>query len=217
MVFVTSSADAPVGASHIVRAGYDAIGPRYRERTRGNSLRARFVRQLLDRLSKDSLVLDLGCGPGDPATAIMAERCYVVGVDLSPVQLTLARRAVPTAAFVLGDMIQLGLRPGAFDAVVSFYAIGHVPSAFHPQVLRDIVRWLKPGGLLVANTPVTRGDGVNDWLGVQMFFGGIGAAPTLAALEDVGLRVESAEPIVEDEGGGHMATFLWVRARKPEA
>lgn len=69
----------------------------------------------------------------------------------------------------------------------------------------------------MANAPVGVGDGVQEWLGVQMFFGGIGANSTLAAIADAGLRVESAEQVVENEGRGHLATFLWVSARKPEA
>lgn len=213
MVFVAPS-DAPVSSIDVVRLGYDALGARYRDWSRDTSLRVRFVQQLLDRLSEDSRVLDLGCGPGDPTARLLSERLAVVGVDLSPVQISLARKAAPTAAFVVGDMTHLGLRQGAFDAVVSFYAFGHLPSALHRDVLTDIAAWLRPGGLLVANAPVGTGDGVHHWLGVQMFFGGIGAYSTLAAIESAGMCVESAEQIIEDEGDGQTATFLWVCARK---
>jgi SAM-dependent methyltransferase len=217
MVLVARSSDAPAGSIDVVRLGYDALGARYHEWSRDTSLRVRFIQQLLDRLSKDSRVLDLGCGPGDPRARLLSERFAVVGVDLSQVQIGLARKAAPTAAFVVGDMTHMGLRREAFDAVVSFYAFGHLPSALHGRVLTDIAGWLRPGALLVANAPVGTDDGVHDWLGVQMFFGGIGANAMLAAIEDVGLCIESAEQIIEDEGDGQTATFLWVIARKERA
>lgn len=66
------------------------------------------------------------------------------------------------------------------------------------------------------NAPVTDSAGAeHDWLGVRMFFAGIGATATLAEIESVGLRVEHAETVTEDEGGGATASFVWVVAEKP--
>ena len=217
MAFVARSSDAPVDPIDVVRLGYDALGARYLEWSQDASARVRFVHQLLERLPKDSRVLDLGCGPAAPATRLLSERFAVVGVDLSHVQIALARKAAPTAAFVVADMTRLGIPPGAFDAVVSLYAFGHLPSALHRDVLNEIAAWLKPGGLLLANAPLAEGDGVHEWLGVPMFFGGIGADRTLAAIEDAGLCIEAAEQITDEEGDGQTATFLWVRARKERA
>ncbi len=159
-------------------------------------------------------MLDLGCGPGDPATRLLSARFGVVGVDVSPVQIALARKAAPTASFVAADMSRLGLRRESFDAVVSFYAFGHLPSALHRGVLEDIAGWLRPNGLLVGNAPLDEGDTEHEFLGVRMFFGGIGAAATLSVLADAGLHVEWTEEITEDEGKGQLATFLWFVARK---
>ncbi len=197
----------------VVAAGYDVIGPRYRDWSVANSVRLGFVDAVLDRLPEGSTVIDLGCGPGDPATRMLSEKHRVVGVDVSRAQLLLASRFAPRAQLVRADISALALRPGSVDAVVSFYALGHLPGAAHTQLFRSIARWLRPGGLLLTSVPVTAGDGIEpDWLGVPMFFGGIGARPSLEALEQAGLHVEHADLVPEDEGDGRVVEFLWVTA-----
>jgi cyclopropane fatty-acyl-phospholipid synthase-like methyltransferase len=199
-----------------VRAGYDVIGPRYREWSRHSPVRLHWVGRLLDQLPPDSLVLDLGCGPGEPATRMLTEHHRVIGVDASYEQLRLAQHAAPTAAFVQADMTHLVVAPGSLDAVASFYALGHVPSDRHAPLMHAISTWLRPGGLLLTSAPLAPGDGhESDWLGVPMFFGGIGEAATRAALDNAGLHVEDWEVVPEDEGDGHIARFLWLTARKP--
>lgn len=203
------------GATDIVRLGYDALGGRYLSWSR-KPLKLRFVRELLARVPRGGRVLDLGCGPGEPVTRLLAERCRVVAVDLSPVQIALARTAAPAASFVVANLTKLGLRPACVDAVACFYVLGHVPAHLHQHVLQDISRSLRPGGILVANTPVRRHEGVeNDWLGVKMFFSAIGAEATLATVEQLGLDLALAEQVCEDEGEGSTADFLWFVAKKP--
>jgi len=68
-------------------------------------------------------VLDLGCGCGVPATAVLAERFAVTGVDISPVQIERARRLVPAAGFLCQDMSEVDFPPEGFRAIVSFFAI----------------------------------------------------------------------------------------------
>lgn len=79
-----------------------------------------------------------------------------------------------------------------------------------------IAGWLHPGGLLVTSAPIAAGDGVAaNWLGVPMFFGGIGVEATLSAVEAAGLVVEEAQVRGEDEGQGRVVEFLWVTATRP--
>ncbi|MDQ1712698.1 MAG: hypothetical protein QOE45_2148 [Frankiaceae bacterium] len=199
----------------IVRAGYDAIGPRYHAWSHASRVRIAFVERLLSMLAPDSMVLELGCGPGDPATRMLSERHRVVGVDVSFGQLALARGHAPRAALVQADMTRLSVRPGSVDAIASFFALGHLPVAAHAPLLASFGGWLRPGGVLVTSVPVTPDEGVEEgWLGVPMFFGAIGRAATVAALESGGLVVDSVENVREDEGEGRVAAFDWVVARR---
>lgn len=194
----------------VVRAGYDAIGPRYHAESHEDPVRIAYVTALRDRLAPGSRVLELGCGPGDPATRLLSERHRVVGVDLSAGQLAIARTKAPRAALAQADMTRLSVRPGSVDAVASFFVFGHLPAAAHAPLVAAIGTWLRPGGVLVTSFPLSAGDGgTDDWLGVPMFFGGIGRDAMLAALAAAGLTVESLE-----RHGPEGDCFDWVVATR---
>jgi SAM-dependent methyltransferase len=199
----------------IVRAGYDAIAGRYRDASHANPVRLYWIDRLLAMLSPGSVVVDLGCGPGDPATRLIAERHHVIGVDGSAEQLALAQTVAPTALLVQADMTRFALRPDSVDAVASFYALGHVPSRLHGTLLASVSSWLRPGGVLVASAPVTVGDDSTPaWLGTPMFFGGIGEAATREALEAAGLSIKSIDVVEENETDDKGVRFMWIVATK---
>jgi SAM-dependent methyltransferase len=204
----------------MVRDGYDAIGRRYHDWSHSGSTRLRFARELTDRLAPGSTLVDLGCGPGDPATRLLSERHLVVGVDLSAVQLKIARQLAPQALLVRADISRFAIRPAALDGVASFYALGHLPPDRHRPLLEAVARWLRPGGVLVTSAPLSAGEGVEDgWLGVPMFFGGVGVDATVAAATGAGLVVERAEHVVETDSlaeDGSPEQFLWLVASRPE-
>ena len=95
-------------------------------------------------------LLDAGCGQGID-TLRMAERsgCPVVGVDLSSAGVRRARartRHLPNVLVVQADLERLPLCAGQFNFVYSYGVLHHLP---HPdQALAELVRILKPGGLL---------------------------------------------------------------------
>ena len=54
-----------------------------------------------------------------------------------------------------------------YAAVVSFYAIIHVPLAEHEELFHRIARWLRPSGVLLATVGHSAWTGSeDDWLGV---------------------------------------------------
>jgi SAM-dependent methyltransferase len=202
----------------VVARGYDDIGRRYHDWSQHDPVRLRFVAEALARLRPGSVVIDLGCGPGDPATRLLAQQHTVLGVDLSRNQLRLAHELAPRASLVVADITSFAVAPASVDAVVSFFALGHLPPASHAPLVAEIARWLRPGGFLLTSAPLHAGEDVeDDWLGVPMYFGGIGEAAMLRAVDDAGLRLVSAEQVAQDEGDGQVAVFLWVTATKPSA
>lgn len=91
-------------------------------------------------------VLDLGCGAGG-FLAMLAARdpeLELVGLDVTPALLALARRAVPAARLVEGDVEQPPLREGAFDVICSLNVLHHL----HDPVahVRMLARLGRPGG-----------------------------------------------------------------------
>jgi SAM-dependent methyltransferase len=203
-----------VNPARIVRDGYDRLGEAYRTEP-ADGIRRWFLDETLARIPAGSDVLELGCGTGVDAVELADGRRYT-GVDISSTMLAAAARRVPDATLIHADLTTLDLEPASFDAVVSLYVFGHLPATEHEPAYARIATWLRPGGRLFASFPVGAGDGVEEaWMGVPMFFGGIGREATESALRGEGLHLELAEaPTGQDPNGG-TETFLWVIARKP--
>ncbi|HLI28978.1 MAG TPA: class I SAM-dependent methyltransferase [Chloroflexota bacterium] len=95
-------------------------------------------------------VLDAGCGTGRVARELARRGLDVVGVDIDPEMLAVARRKAPDLDWRLGDLatIQLGR---TFDAVL---LAGNTMIFLAPgtegAVLANLARHLRPGGLLIA-------------------------------------------------------------------
>src|SRR5436305_4131506 len=135
----------------IVARGYDAIALRYAEWAgRVESPTLEWLRDLDARLPDGADVLELGCGRGVPGTRELARRHRVTGVDISAVQIELARHHVPEASFVHADAFDLDVAPGSLDAVVALFLFGHIPVHEQRELLHRIAAWLKNGGLLLA-------------------------------------------------------------------
>jgi SAM-dependent methyltransferase len=95
-------------------------------------------------------VLDAGCGPGWYSTWLLDHGARVVGCDVSPKMIELARQRTGDRAELhvanLGQPLDF-LETSTFDLIVSALAMGHIRD--WAALLREFSRVLKPGGLLV--------------------------------------------------------------------
>ncbi len=207
----------------LVERGYDRVAERYlATKDPQDPLALSALQEMSRDLPPGGAVLDLGCGAGVPATLWLARRGFAVtGVDFSGRQLDLARKLVPSAAFRKADMTDLEVDPGAFDAVVAFHSIIHVPREEHPALLQKIHRWLKPGGLFLATLTVTDYDGEDgDWegWGAAMRWSHYDAGTNTTMLREAGFGLLHAEPRTGGGTGAEEETWLWVLARRtPQA
>jgi SAM-dependent methyltransferase len=200
----------------IVARGYDAIALRYAEWAgRVVSPALDWLRDLEARLPDGADVLELGCGRGVPGTRQLARRHRVTGVDISAVQIELARHHVPEASFVCGDALELEVAPGSFDAVVALYFFGHVPLDEQRELIGRIALWLRDGGLLLATFGAGEpGEEVDaDWLGAPMYFASLGGGSYLPLLRELGFEPLREEVVVQQEPGHGDIAFHWVLAR----
>ena len=197
----------------IIESGYDAMAEQYLAVFGENvpdDPRVRFVSELAGRLSDGARVLELGCGAGVPATALLAQRFDVLGVDISAGQLALAAQRVPSAAFLKADMTSLELPDASFDAVTAFYSFNHIPRAEQQPLLAKIARWLRPGGFLLASFGRSgSADDVEPWLGVPMFFASHDSVTNTRHLSEAGFTV-IVDEIVETETPLGREIWQWV-------
>jgi demethylmenaquinone methyltransferase/2-methoxy-6-polyprenyl-1,4-benzoquinol methylase len=91
-------------------------------------------------------VLDLATGTGDLAIAAASGGATVVGLDLAPRMIQLARLKPGASAirFLTGDMTALPLPPASVDVVTTGYGLRNVPDL--DRAIAEIGRVLRPGG-----------------------------------------------------------------------
>jgi SAM-dependent methyltransferase len=190
----------------IVRRGFDLVSRTYRADDADEGAYAEWLDLLEARVKPGSKILDLGCGCGVPVARRLAPHYTVTGVDLSPVQIARARELVPTATFVCEDMTGLRYPEGTFGAITCLYALIHLPLAEQPALLKDVRRWLQPGGVFLATVGHSAWTGLEkDWLGVSggdMWWSHEGADTYRRWLTEAGLKVE-IESFVPEGDGGH--------------
>ena len=139
--------DANTDYKELVRKGYNLCADTYSHDR--SIVHERELGLVTERLPAASSVLDVGCGSGVPVTSYLAARHRVTGVDISASMIALARENVPAAHFITADIMSVDFENNAFDAIVSFYAVFHVPRQEHQGLFRRFARWLKPNGLLL--------------------------------------------------------------------
>lgn len=138
---------------------FSTIAPRYDSVTTVLSYGQdrRWKRNLVEMaaLKADDLVLDLACGTGD-ITFLVAGRLTqgkVIGVDITPRMIDIAKQKraagqVDNADFQIGDICHLSFPDDSFDCVTVGYGVRNVPDI--PQLLKEVYRLLKPGGLFLS-------------------------------------------------------------------
>ena len=100
---------------------------------------------------KERKLLEIGCGSG---IFLETASCYgwlVHGVDVSPLAVDLAQRFCPGATVVCAPIERAGFAPGTFDLIALWDVIEHVEDP--ESLLQEARRLLRPGGLLVMETP----------------------------------------------------------------
>ncbi len=114
-------------------------------------------------------MLDAGCGTGRVAIELAQRGHHVVGVDLDPAMLDLARNKAPELAWIQGDLASTVISRDSvisgdaderrlFDAAV---AAGNVmiflERGTEAAVVANIASHLRPGGALVAGFQLSDG------------------------------------------------------------
>jgi SAM-dependent methyltransferase len=192
----------------VVRDGYDRLSVAYQAGKTPADIAnyAWWLGELRAVLPAGARVLDIGCGCGVPADGMMEEMgLRVTGADISPAQVARARQLVPEAEFLCGDACSLQFAPASFDAIVSFYAIIHIPLAEQRPLLANVRRWLAPGGHLMAIVGHTAWTGTETYEvggeSAEMFWSHADEATYVRWLAELGFEVLWTRFVPEGNSG----------------
>lgn len=104
---------------------------------------------------RQKTVLDLGCGSGENLVPLAARGARVIGIDVSPDLIQLARQRLTgyglDATLQEGSAYATGLPDESVDVVFSMALLHHLDL---PTARNEIHRILRPGGLFILREPV---------------------------------------------------------------
>ena len=109
------------------------------------------IGEIVDKthITKESRVLDVGCGTGRHVEEMMKQKINVEGIDISTDMIAKAKENVPTGKFKLGDIMNKNIYPpGQFTHITCLYfTIYYIQDK--PAFFRNCLMLLKPGGYLI--------------------------------------------------------------------
>ncbi|MEV8453797.1 methyltransferase domain-containing protein [Streptomyces sp. NPDC052095] len=208
-----------------VRESYDTVASAYVERVKSPAELDPLSRGMLDVFAEtvraDGLgpVADLGCGPGKVTAHLAARGAPMLGVDLSPAMVGLARAAFPELGFCVGSMTALPVRGGVLGGVLAYYSTHHTPPELLPLVFGEFQRVLAPGGRLMLAGHVGHGQHLRPtqaYGGRPVSYESHLLPPEQLAelLQRAGLALTAR--LVEEPAEGAGRSYATLLARKPE-
>ncbi len=151
--------------------GYGLSAARNRAMDR---MQRRLLASALGRLDGRA-VLDFGCGAGRLSGWLADRSARYTGTDLSAEMLSLARQRHPVLDYKRLENGRLPFAGDSFDVAVSVTVLHHNPYERQEQLIGELLRVLRPGGLLclLERTGSRRGPGtlftlyprpLSDWI-----------------------------------------------------
>lgn len=167
------------------------------------------LKDFIDRLPEGGHVLDLGCGPGRAAAAMMSRGLQVDAWDASPEMAAIASDRFGVTVRIAG-FEDLGAAE-VYDGIYANFSLLHAPKSQMPGHLSRIAQALKPGGFLHLGLKSGSGE-KRDALG--RFYAYYEDDEITGLLADVGISVLTRATGAEAGLGGTIDPWIILKARK---
>ncbi len=105
--------------------------------------------EMAERFAQAKTALDLGCGGGNMAQALIGAGVDEVwGIEPSPYLIQIAAKNHPKLKLIQGVAEASGLPDSCMDVVSASFFFHEIPPRYADQILQEMYRIIKPGGHL---------------------------------------------------------------------
>ena len=173
---------------------YEEHADEFEQKTRGRQ-KTIWIEKMQTLVPAGGTILDLGCAYGRDAKTFFELGYKVIGVDFSEAFIAKARENVPEAEFVISDIREFTCDEASLDAVYASAILLHIPKEDTQVVLRNMYRFLKPGGLLFFFLYVGQGEGLipdERYEGIEKYYAFFTKEEFESFLADAGYMVVEA-------------------------
>lgn len=134
---------------------FDQFAEGYEEKYMNQGLYSDSLDLFCEKLQRpDAKILDVGCGPGNISKYLL-EKCpglQVLGIDLAPKMLELARKNIPSGNFRKMDCRHIAQLEQEFDGIIAGFCLPYLSEEEALKFIKDAAAKLRPGGLLYLST-----------------------------------------------------------------
>jgi SAM-dependent methyltransferase len=175
--------------------------------TRSTGIGVDEVRIWARTLPRGSSVLDLGCGPGFPLTAVLVdEGLEVFAIDAAPSLVAAFQRNLPGVPVICESVLESRFFDRTFDAVLAWGLVFLLKAEDQHRLIQKFAEILAPGGRLLFTSPASPAVWKDAMTGLESL--SLGAEQYSKLLAAVGISVAK-----EYEGEGQNHYFDAVKAK----
>ena len=107
-----------------------------------------FVCQAVNK--ENAAILEIGCGPGNITKYLLAKRpdFHILGIDIAPNMIALARKNNPIANFSVMDCREIGTMQTKYDAIICGFCLPYLSHPDSKKLILDAAGLLHENGFI---------------------------------------------------------------------
>lgn len=172
---------------------YNKISKIYQKELKDSKYGLSQLQRAIDFSSKSGAALDVGCGAGGRIiNALESSGFSVLGIDVASSMIDLAKVSHPNARFEVAD-ISNWKSTQAFNFIVAWDSLFHLPLDLQKPVLNKLAKLLAPGGVLIYTFGNAVGEHIDSWHNDTFYYSSVGINQNIEVLLNCGLSVMHLE------------------------
>jgi SAM-dependent methyltransferase len=181
------------------------------DRERGRTLVEKaWLDKFLALLPPSPIILDIGCGAGEPISKyFLGQRCYVTGVDSASVMIGMCRERFPDQDWIVADMRTLSLHR-RFDGILAWDSFFHLCRDDQRRMFPIFRKHSGPKAALMFTSGPAHGEVIGTFNGEPLYHGSLDGEENRSLLHQYGFDVVK-NAVKDPDCGDHTIWLAQVR------